>query len=52
MSLMDEFDTSFRKKFQSEEVKSYSEFYDETMKLMKSEDLKAFDLSQEPADGS
>jgi hypothetical protein len=49
LSLMDEFDTSFRKKFQSEEVKSYSEFYDETVKLMKSEDLKAFDLSQEPA---
>jgi hypothetical protein len=49
ISLMDEFDTSFRKKFQSDEVKSYSEFYDETMKLMKSEDLKAFDLSQEPA---
>lgn len=49
MSLTDEFDASFRKKFQSDEVKSYSEFYDETMKLMKSEDLKAFDLSQEPA---
>lgn len=49
VSLMDEFDSSFRKKFQSEEVKAYSEFYDETMKLMKSEDLKAFDLSQEPA---
>lgn len=49
ISLTDEFDASFRKKFQSEEVKSYSEFYDETMKLMKSEDLKAFDLSQEPA---
>jgi hypothetical protein len=49
LSLTDEFDTSFRKKFQSEEVKSYSEFYDETIKLMKSEDLKAFDLSQEPA---
>lgn len=49
ISLMDEFDASFRKKFQSEDVKAYSEFYDETMKLMKSEDLKAFDLSQEPA---
>jgi hypothetical protein len=49
VSLMDEFDTAFRKKFQSEEVKAYSEFYDETMKLMKSEDLKAFDLTQEPA---
>jgi hypothetical protein len=49
LSLTDEFDMSFRKKFQSDEVKSYSEFYDETVKLMKSEDLKAFDLSQEPA---
>lgn len=49
VGLMDEFDTAFRKKFQSEEVKAYTEFYDETMKLMKSEDLKAFDLSQEPA---
>ncbi|MFC5454630.1 DUF1501 domain-containing protein [Prosthecobacter fluviatilis] len=48
LSLTDEFDASFRKKFQSDEVKSYSEFYDETVKLMKSEDLKAFDLSQEP----
>lgn len=47
VSLMDEFDSAFRKKFQSEEVKAYSEFYDETMKLMKSEDLKAFDLTQE-----
>ncbi|MBE7498075.1 MAG: DUF1501 domain-containing protein [Verrucomicrobiaceae bacterium] len=49
ISLMDEFDSAFRKKFQSEEVKAYTEFYDETMKLMKSEDLKAFDLSQESA---
>ncbi len=49
LDLMNEFDSSFRKKFQSDEVKSYTEFYDETIKLMKSEDLKAFDLSQEPA---
>jgi len=49
LSLMNEFDSSFRKKFQSEDVKAYTEFYDETMKLMKSEDLKAFDLSNEPA---
>lgn len=47
VALMDEFDMAFRKKFQSEEVKAYTEFYDETMKLMKSEDLKAFDLTQE-----
>ncbi|MFO1483207.1 MAG: DUF1501 domain-containing protein [Verrucomicrobiaceae bacterium] len=47
LSLVDEFDAAFRKKFQSDEVKAYSDFYDETIKLMKSEDLKAFDLSQE-----
>lgn len=47
IDLMNEFDGAFRKKFQSEEVKAYTEFYDETMKLMKSEDLKAFDLKQE-----
>jgi hypothetical protein len=47
LSLMNEFDSSFRKKFQSEDVKAYTEFYDETMKLMKSEDLKAFDLKSE-----
>ncbi len=47
IGLMNEFDSSFRKKFQSEDVKAYSEFYDETLKLMKSKDLQAFDLSQE-----
>ena len=31
-------------------MKAYSEFYDETLSLMKSEDLKAFDLSQESTD--
>lgn len=50
VSLMNEFDSSFRKKFESDEVSAYTEFYDETMKLMKSEDLKAFDLSEESAD--
>jgi hypothetical protein len=50
VSLMNELDDSFRKKYQSEEVKAYTEFYDETMKLMKSEDLKVFDLTQESAD--
>jgi hypothetical protein len=50
ISLMNEFDGAFRKRFETEAVKSYSEFYDETMKIMKSEDLKAFDLSQEPTE--
>jgi hypothetical protein len=49
VALMDEFDSSFRGKFESEDVKAYTEFYDETMKLLKSKDLGAFDISQEPA---
>ena len=47
IDLMNEFDANFRKKFQSQEVKAYTEFYDETLNLMKSEDLKAFDLKSE-----
>lgn len=47
IDLMNEFDAGFRKKFQSSEVKAYTEFYDETLNLMKSEDLKAFDLKAE-----
>lgn len=47
VNLMNEFDSSFRKKFQTEDVKAYTEFYDETLRLMKSEDLKAFDLTKE-----
>jgi hypothetical protein len=49
VSLMNEFDAGFRAKYKSEDVKAYTEFYEETMKLLKSEDLKAFDISQEPA---
>jgi len=47
IDLMNEFDAGFRKKFHSHEVKAYTEFYDETLNLMKSEDLKAFDLKSE-----
>lgn len=50
VALMDEFDSSFRKKFASADVKAYTEFYDETMKLLKSEDLAAFSINEEPAD--
>lgn len=50
VALMNEFDAGFRNKFKSDDVKAYTEFYEETMKLLKSEDLKAFDISGEPAD--
>jgi hypothetical protein len=45
MALMNEFDSSFREKFKSSDVKAYTEFYDETMNLLASSDLKAFSLS-------
>ncbi len=47
LDLMNTFDESFRKKFQTDEVKAYTQFYEETLKLMKSEDLETFDLSKE-----
>lgn len=50
MALMNEFDAGFRNKFKNDDVKAYTEFYEETVKLLKSEDLKAFDISQESAE--
>jgi hypothetical protein len=50
LSLMGELDGGFREKFNVAPVKAYSEFYDETMKLLTSTDLEAFDLSKESAD--
>lgn len=47
IELMNTFDESFRDKFKTNEVSAYTEFYDETLKLMKSDDLDAFDLSKE-----
>jgi hypothetical protein len=50
VALMNEFDSTFRDKFKSSEVKDYTGFYNETLKLLKSEELKAFDISQESAE--
>lgn len=47
LDLMNTFDDSFRRKFQTDEVKAYTQFYEETLKLMKSKDLDTFDLSKE-----
>ena len=47
LSLMGELDSGFRKKFDVAPVKAYSEFYDQTMQLLTSTDLEAFDLSKE-----
>lgn len=47
MKMIDTFDAGFQNRFKTKEVKAYSDFYDETLKLMKSEDLEVFDLTKE-----
>ena len=47
MDLINRFDTNFRRKFDHKAVKDYTEFYNETVKLLQSKELKAFDLNQE-----
>lgn len=42
-------DLSFHKKYPAKQVKSYNDVYTEAIRLMKSKDLAAFDLNQEPA---
>jgi hypothetical protein len=49
MSLANKFDQSFRERFQHGQVQDYTELYEETLSLMTSEDLAAFDIAKEPA---
>ena len=48
LKLLNEIDAGFRKKFNDKGVKAYNGFYDDALALMKSKELKAFDLSSEP----
>jgi uncharacterized protein (DUF1501 family) len=48
--LLAELDAGFGGKASDESVKSYNEFYESTFQLMKSTDLKAFDLAAESAE--
>jgi hypothetical protein len=50
MKLADELDKDFRATFAHRNVKAYADMYDDAMAMMKSEDLKAFDLTQEAPD--
>ena len=50
LALLNNLDANFRKKFNDKSVNSYNGFYDDALALMKSKDLKAFDLSEEPAE--
>jgi len=48
MDLLEEFNAGFTRKYQTQEVEAYSSFYDNTLDLMRSRDLDAFDLKKEP----
>ncbi|MEM7385654.1 MAG: DUF1501 domain-containing protein [Verrucomicrobiota bacterium] len=47
LELADAFDTEFHQKYEHKKVQAYKDIYDDAIRLMKSEDLKAFDLSKE-----
>lgn len=50
LELIDGFGSSFQKKYPQKQVEAYSEFYRQAVKLMGSDDLKAFDLTKEKDD--
>ncbi len=47
MSLIEKFDKQFRTKYPQRQVNAYNEFYDQATELLKSDEIKAFDLNQE-----
>jgi len=47
LTLLNGLDADFRKKFNDKSVNAYNGFYDDALALMKSDELKAFDLSGE-----
>ncbi len=50
LKLADELDADFRGTFKHRNVKAYADMYDDAIAMMKSEDLKAFDLTDEAPD--
>ncbi|MEM1294926.1 MAG: DUF1501 domain-containing protein [Verrucomicrobiota bacterium] len=48
LSILDELDRNFRETKPDKNVKAYTEFYDEAVRLMNGEEVKAFDLTKEP----
>lgn len=44
------FNKNFSKDFPQKQVRAYTDLYDDAVRLMKSKDLEAFDLSKEPQD--
>ena len=50
LTLLNGLDAEFRRRFNDKGVSAYNGFYDDALSLMKSKELKAFDLSNEPED--
>ena len=46
--LLDQLDSGFRERFQTADVKAYTQFYDKTISIMSSTDLEAFQIADEP----
>jgi hypothetical protein len=47
LTISNSFDSAFRERFDHLKVRDYTELYEETVSLMRSEDLEAFDISKE-----
>lgn len=47
LALLNKIDSPFRSKFQDTNLKAYTDFYDDTLKLLSSDDLNAFKLTDE-----
>jgi hypothetical protein len=47
LMLANKFDQAFHSKYDVKKVRAYSDMYDDAVRLMRSEDLKAFNLNQE-----
>lgn len=48
LKLVGQVDSTFQSRFPDENVGAYNDFYDTTVRLMKSKELRAFDLKMEP----
>jgi uncharacterized protein (DUF1501 family) len=47
LELAGKFDTEFHEKYDVKQVRAYSQMYDDAVRIMQSEDLKAFNLAEE-----
>lgn len=50
LELTEKLDEAFREEVKHEKVAAYTQFYDETLKFLRSDDLKLFDLNEEKAE--